>query len=127
MALPVAREHGDRADHAEQPAVKRHAALPHRKDLEQIRRVVLGLVEQHIAETAADHDAEHAVEQQVLDIAARPAALGEMRLAGSQRREPQEEAERDEVGQAVPVDRNGPELEGDGVELRVDKHAPAAP
>src|SRR5204863_1310473 len=30
------------------------------------------------------------------------------------------------VGQSVPVDGERPELEGDGIELRVDEHAPAA-
>ncbi len=63
-----------RDDHAEQAAVERHAALPDREDLERMRGVVAGLVEEHVAEPAADDDAEHAVEQQVLDVAPGPAA-----------------------------------------------------
>jgi hypothetical protein len=115
-----------RAQHAEQPAVERHAALPHREDLQRMPRVVAGLVEQHVPQAPADHHPEHAVEQHVLDVAARPAALRELRLPHAQRGQPEEEPEGDQVGDAIPVDGDRPELQGNGIELGVDEHAPAA-
>ena len=100
------REQRHRGDHAEQAAVERHAALPDREDLERIGGVVARLVEQHVAEPAADDDAEHAVEQQVLDVAAGPAGRGDTAAGATRTRgEEQEQAEADQVGQAVPVDR----------------------
>ena len=73
------------------------------------------------------HDAEHAVEQQVLDVAPRPAARGVLRQAHAQRGEQEEQAEGDQVGDAVPVDRDRQadlrEVERDRVELRMNEHA----
>ena len=122
-----AREQRHRDDHAEQAAVERHAALPDREDLERMGGVEAGLVEQHVAEPAADDGAEHAVEEQVLDVATRPAARRELRQARPPRGEEEEQAEADQVGDAVPVDGDRHadlrEVERDRVELRVHEHA----
>ena len=108
--------------------MERHAALPHREDLERMRGVVARLVEQHVAEPAADHDAEHAEEQQVLDVAPGPAGVGELRQARRARAAShRNSAEGDQVGEAVPVDRDRQadlrQVERDRVELRVHEHA----
>ena len=107
--------------------MKRHAALPDREDLERIRGVVAGLVEKHIAEPATDHGAHDAVEQQVLDVAAGPAGGGVLGQARAAHGEEQEQGEADQVGQAVPVDRDRQadfrEVERDRVELGMNEHA----
>ena len=104
-----------------------HAALPHREDLERIGGVVARLVEQHVAEPAADHGAHDAVEQQVLDVATGPAGGGVLRQSRAAHREEQEQGETDQIGQAVPVDRDRQadlrEVERDRVELGVHEHA----
>jgi hypothetical protein len=102
--------------------MERHAALPYREDLERVREVVAGLVEEHVAEPPTDDDAEHAPEQQVVDIGPYPASRREVRLLHAQRCKPQEEDERNEVSQPVPVDLDRPQREGDRVELRVHEH-----
>jgi len=107
--------------------VKGHAALPDREDLGQVRGVVARLVEQHVAEPAADHGAEDAVEEQVLDVAPGPAAGRELRQPRPSPGEKEKQREADQVGDAVPVDRDRDaeprEVERDRVELRVHEHA----
>jgi hypothetical protein len=53
--------------------VEAHAALPHREDLERVIEEVHRLVEQHVAEPAAEDHAEHAVEEHVVYIVCTPA------------------------------------------------------
>ena len=91
------------------------------KDLERMREVVERLVEQHVAEAAAEDHAEHAVEQHVVDVARMPA--GEQVLPRAQLAEHREQDEPDEVHEPVPADGDGPDLERDGIELRMDEHA----
>ena len=55
----LARDPPYRQQHAEKPAVKRHATVPDREDLRRMRRVVAGLVEQNVAEPSAEDHAEH--------------------------------------------------------------------
>src|SRR6185436_6767033 len=58
-AQPVAvRDEHHRDQHAEKAAVKRHSALPDRENLERVRQIVAGLVEQHVPETPAEDDAD---------------------------------------------------------------------
>ena len=65
--------------------------------------VVARLVEQHLAEPTADDDAEHAVEQQVVERCRRDAMPG---LAGGAA--PAEQQEGDEAGQVhQPVPAHG--------------------
>ena len=79
------------------PAVRRTRLYQNMVDatlrfvIEQVGRVVPGLVEQHITEPAADHHAQHAEEQQILDVPAGPAALRIRRLANPDGGQPQEE------------------------------------
>ena len=47
-------EQDHRRDHAEEAAVEAHAALPDREDFERMGEVVARLVEQHLAEAAAE-------------------------------------------------------------------------
>jgi hypothetical protein len=50
------------------PPWKGHAALPDVEDLDRIMQVLGQLVEQHVAETPAEHNSDHAIKQQVVEI-----------------------------------------------------------
>ncbi len=125
---PVARagEPHHRCDHPQQPAVEAHAALPDVEDLQRMRQVVAGLVEQAIAQAPAHHHAHHAQKQDVLHVLAGPGLrAGErgIRLVPQPARaQEHEEAERGQVGQAIPVDGERPDLQGDGIDMRVHEH-----
>ena len=50
-----------------EPAMERHAALPDLQDLGRIVEVVGGIVDQHVAEPAADDDAEGDPDDEVVE------------------------------------------------------------
>ncbi len=64
--LPAGEQrHGEHdAGHA---AVKAHAAIPERDDLAGVRGVVGQIVEEHVADAAAEDDADHGPEGEVPD------------------------------------------------------------
>ena len=64
-------EQQDRDGHAERAAVERHAAMPQVERLERVIDVIAGLVEQHVADAAAEHDAERRPYQEIVDVLAR--------------------------------------------------------
>ena len=72
------------------------------RDLERMRQVVHRLVEQHVAEAAAEDHAEHAVEQHVVDVARMPA--GEQVLPRAYLAQHDEQHEADQVHEPVPAD-----------------------
>ena len=105
--------HGE--DHAEHAAVERHAALPDRERLERMAEIVTGPVEQHVAEPAAQHHAQRDVEQQIVDLErGQPPARAlhqpaHVAPAGHQAYD---------VGERVPADREGSELDQDRIDRR---------
>src|SRR5262249_4696124 len=65
---PVATaEQEDPNQRADQAAVKGHPAFPDFEYLDRMGEVILRIVEQHIAEPAADDDAEGAIDEQIVD------------------------------------------------------------
>ncbi len=82
--------------------------------------IVQRLVEQHVAEAAAENHPEHAEEEHVVDVARVP--TGEQVLPGAQLAQHNEEHEPDQVHQAVPAHGQRPDVEGNRIELRMDKH-----
>ena len=74
-ALRLAGEQPHRRQDTEKAAVKRHAAFPDGKDLQGMRKIVTGFVEQHLPQASAKNYAEHAVEQQVVELRHRPAGF----------------------------------------------------
>ncbi len=101
-----------RDDHAEQAAVERHAAFP---DLVPARRVEL-VVEEDVAEAAADEDAEDAPEQDVGHLR----GLDGPALALGQVGENDVGAdEREHVRQPVPPDLDRAERDDDRIDARV--------
>src|SRR6266704_1603298 len=65
QAVP-ARDIPQGDQHAEEPSVERHAAVPDGESFERIGKVVCRLVEEHVAEPAAQNDAKHAKKQQIV-------------------------------------------------------------
>ena len=115
----LARPQTHGGEDAEEATVKRHATLPDGKDLQRVSQVVAGLVEQHLPQAAADDHAEHAVEQQVVQLPDREQAGAR---ANAVTPEDDKLNESDQIHQTVPAHRQRAEREGDGVELGVQKH-----
>ena len=63
-------EQPDRERHADRAAVKRHPAVPEIERLDRVREIIGRIVEQHVAEPAAEHDAERRPDQEIVDVAA---------------------------------------------------------
>jgi len=87
-----------------------------------MRKIVAGRVEQHFPETSAEHDAEHAVEQEVVEMRRRPPDRRQL-PADAHPPERDELQESRQVHQSVPVDRHRSDLHRDGIELGMDQHA----
>ena len=93
--------------------------MPQLQDFERVLQVIARLVQQHIPEPAADDHAEHAPEQQVVDILdADPPPC----LACTQPPQPRKQQKAGQVHQAIPANRQGANLESNRVELRVYQH-----
>ena len=99
--------------------MERHAALPDGEDLERMARVVLGLVEQHVAQAPAEDHAEHGEKQQIVELLARHRREA---LADAPQAEPPARGEAEEVHEAVPAHRQGPDGERDRIDVRMDQH-----
>ena len=63
-----AREQHDRQHAADEAAVERHAALPQLHDLGRVRGEMRRIVEQHIADAAAEDDAERHPQDEIVEI-----------------------------------------------------------
>src|SRR4029434_128040 len=116
----TARKKPKRDQHAEEAPMETHAALPYGENLERMREVIEWFVEQHVAKTPAQNDAEHAVEQHVVDIARMPSR--EQVLSSADFSQHHERYEPDEIHEPVPSDGDGTDLECDRIELRMDEH-----
>jgi hypothetical protein len=116
--VPVRDEH-HRDQHAEKAAVKRHAALPDRENLERVGKVVAGLVKEHVAETPAENHPDDRAEQQVVELLA--SDRREARL-DAPHAEPPRGRKTGEVHQPVPADRKRAERKRDRIEIRMDEH-----
>ena len=97
--------HGD--DAAEEAAMERHAAVPELQDLQRVRGEMRRVVEQHIADAAAEDDAERHPEDEVVDVLerhrrpCRPTAASSRISARSI--EPAEQDAAD-IGERIPAD-----------------------
>ena len=113
------RGEAHREHHAKQPAVERHASLPHGEDLQRMARVVPGLVEQHVAQAPAENHAEHREKQEIVELRARH---GREALADAPQAEPPAGGEAEQVHEAVPAHREGPHGKSDRIDVRMDQH-----
>ena len=83
IGLVAEREDQDGGDHAQQPAMERHAAFPQGQDRQRVLEIEARLVEQHVAEPAAQDDAQRRPQQEVVDL---DAATGPWAAASQTRR-----------------------------------------
>ncbi len=97
------------SDHA---AVERHAAVPQPDDLDRIGRVEFRPVEEHIAEPAAEQDAERGVEYHVVGVAPghRRAGLGDQL-----QQIPPADDDAGEIGQRIPSELEETKIERDRI------------
>ena len=112
------QRHGD--DDADEAAVEAHAAVPERDDVGGVRGVVGQIVEQHVADAAAEHDADHRPEGEIPDGGGGKGGLSlAQRVSRVSRRRGVPGAEEDagEVAQRVPADGERAEREGDRADI----------
>src|SRR3989344_2070379 len=110
-------KHGE--DHADEPAVERHPAGPEIRDFERVVEIVRQIVKQHVPQPSAENHAENDVKQQVGYFLRLPTKTGPLGLS---HRQPPATDEADEVHEAVPVDLERSETDGDGVDVGRNKH-----
>ena len=96
-----------------------HAALPDAQQRERVAEHACQVVEQHIAQPAAQDHPERDVGRQIAHL-----LLGERRIGPARARVAQGPAaqDADQVSEAVPVDGERPQLQGDGVDGGVGQH-----
>lgn len=99
-----------------------HAAMPDHEDLEWIVHEVFGTVEQHFTQAPADHHAQHAVEQHVIEVFLLPAQYGDVRLLDAHSAQDNEQGKGQHIHQAVPVHGERADLDGYRVGHRVYQH-----
>src|SRR5205085_1730833 len=63
----AAREEIDGKRRTGERAMERHAALPHRRYLFEMRNVIGKIIEQHVTNAAAEHDTKRAINQEVVE------------------------------------------------------------
>src|SRR3989338_4544345 len=114
-----ARVQVQRRHHAEKTAVKGHPAFPDSQHPERIAQHLVEIVEQCGANAPTHHGTHRTIENQVGNLFIRPEA-GAASCAQSCK-EPYA-AESDNVHDAVPVDCQRAEREGNGIELRINQH-----
>ena len=99
LAAP-AKDHRS-SNHAEQPAMKAHPALPDGKNFQRTGEVLCRVIEQDVAKAPAEHDAEDPIKEQVGDT-----VLGQRQIAQAGQVPDQQigGAETDQIHQPVPAD-----------------------
>ena len=139
----LAREEKARKRHADEAAVKRHAAFPQhqrRRDwqpsdsgFDEARRHVrakrlpwldqqVGFVEEEITEAPARYDADRDPEDHVVELRAgegRRARGPELRILDKARQVEPARREPANIGEGIPANRQGAEMDGDGIDIRV--------
>src|SRR5688572_33206623 len=95
-----------------------HASLPYGRNIERVRQKIAGLVKQHEAEPAADHDAERDPEEEIVRLSLRHRRLAVPEFRSRHKRSPIKPSEQDagHVGEAVPSDGDRSDLDGDRID-----------
>ena len=114
-------------------AVERHAALPHFENLERMSGELRQVVEQHIADAAAEHDAERHPEDEIVVVGDRERRRSAPQPFARDDRAGIEPAEQDaeDIGERVPADGKRPDRDqhrmesGEGDDRRTASRAPS--
>src|SRR5262249_39315226 len=106
---------------ANEPSMERHASLPDGEYRPRLKKVIVKIVKEDIAETSSDHDAENQIKQQVIQVVARQVQLSPPGI-----RSQQEVADdkRHHVHQAVPPQLDRPDAKEHGINVWIgnDEH-----
>ena len=116
IGLVADRKGQDRHDDAQQAAMERHAASPEGEGGQRVREVEARLVEQDVAQTSAQDDAQRRPQEKVVDLHRRQ-DLG--RLLADTAHHPPTDHEACNIRQGVPADGEGPELDQNRVDLGI--------
>ena len=113
-----AAEPGDGDGDAQHAAVEAHAALPDGDNVQRMPEEGAGLVEQHIADPPAENDAKRRPGEEIIHLQRR-------RDRGRPLRNPPHQSpaehEAGDIGNRIPVDGEGAELDQNRVEIRKDE------
>src|SRR5690242_420431 len=90
-----------------------HPAVPYVKRLDRMIDIVARLVEQDIADTAAEHDPERRPNEEIVDILSRDQMR---RSAGQSEAIPPTDQQPDNVGERIPADRKGSDRNCDRID-----------
>src|SRR3989344_1267393 len=93
------KPHG--SEYAQEPSVKRHAALPQCDNLQRMPNKIGGLVKNDIAQTPAEYHAERTIEQRIVNIRYFPATFGVM--ADTPFAQAKHAHKTDKVHEAIPM------------------------
>jgi hypothetical protein len=116
--VPAPRKQKDGEDRAEEAAVERHASAPYGEHLGRLRQVDVEVVEQDVADAAAENDAEGDPHDEVVDVGERRAAevSPQRRVRGEPAGVVPAAQEPDHVRERVPADREGADGDCHGVD-----------
>ena len=93
----------------------RHAAVPDGEYLGWMGKEIGRVIEEHLAQSSADDDAEHAVKEHVVQVFCCPARLHDMRLFQPYAAQNRKQDEGQQIHEAVPVDGKRSDRKGDRV------------
>ena len=103
--------------------MKTHAALPHIGYFKGVSEIVGGLVKQAIAYAATQNHAQDARKQNVFYISDLPVTKARVwEMLEPLRSQKVEQGKGGQIGQAIPVNGNRPQLQSNRVNLRVNQH-----
>ncbi len=112
------QEHGKRR--AQNAAVKRHAAIPHRRNGERVGDIIGEIIEEHVADTATKHDAERCPDDEIIErfrchgrLVVGPQAMASQELLAV----PPGEHDADDIAEAVPVHCQRPDAENHRIDI----------
>ena len=100
--------------------MKRHAAFPYEENAPRLNHVFAEFIEQHVAETTAENDAQYAVEQYIVEILNR-----QRRMRPRPNRvtpDCPDQRKTDEIHQAIPAHGEWAEMDRNRIKLRMDEH-----
>ena len=117
-----AAEEQEGEDGAEHAAMEGHAAFPQAQYMRGMLNIIVRFVEEHIADAAAEHDAEHRPYHHVVER--RLGQAGDGALGMFLRQHPPAEQDAADIGQRIPAYGQRAELKGDRVDMRKGEHGP---
>src|SRR5438067_6009841 len=113
--LAPAREHDHGDDDADEAAVERHPAMPEENDLAGMAEIIGSIVEDDIADAAAQHDAQDRPADEIVEHGGRQRA----QLLGREcaRVAPAEE-DAEDIGERIPADGKRSDLDQHRIDHR---------